>query len=286
MNFNFNKIQYKMKQFIFLSILFVFYNCETEVDVSNLLNQEQLLIINGYLSPQDTVLKVQVSKSLSIANKDINTDNLIVKDASVSITSEDGSTVSLDYSLQNKNYEKDVTSDFSIVAGKKYFLEVQVDNQKYNATCEIPLNTIENINFELDDDIKYDRQDINISFDDIKNEPNNYIVRSLKTGAARDEDWNVMGVDFIRDINRENQPITLSYKKKIPTNADKEIFISINILNAEKIMYDQLSALSKNSTNEDDIFYTDIIAPSNIQGNNVYGVFAGYQRAIINKKVK
>ncbi len=286
MNFNFNKIQYKMKQFIFLSILFVFYNCETEVDVSNLLNQEQLLIINGYLSPQDTVLKVQVSKSISIANKDINTDNLIVKDASVSITSEDGATVSLDYSLQNKNYEKDVTSDFSIVAGKKYFLEVQVDNQKYNATCEIPLNTIENINFELDDDIKYDRQDINISFDDIKNEPNNYIVRSLKTGAARDEDWNVMGVDFIRDINRENQPITLSYKKKIPTNADKEIFISINILNAEKIMYDQLSALSKNSTNEDDIFYTDIIAPSNIQGNNVYGVFAGYQRAIINKKVK
>ncbi len=50
---------------VVLILSFVIPSCETEVDASSLLDTNQLIIINGYLSPQNELLKIHISKSRS-----------------------------------------------------------------------------------------------------------------------------------------------------------------------------------------------------------------------------
>ncbi|MCK8524272.1 DUF4249 domain-containing protein [Aquimarina sp. D1M17] len=264
----------------------VLLSCETSVDASDLLAKEQLVVINGYLSPQDTTLKVQVSKSRSrAASGSQNNENLIVNDALVVLSDEEGNEVTLTYSNITFSYEA-AASELVITPGRQYFLTAVVEGKEYRASCTIPAEQAQNVRAEILDreDDELGNQSLKVTVDDIRDKRNFYIVgaavnwRSTDIGSGEPQ---VSRVDFefeqfTTDSNRENALITVDGFFFIDTFSET-LSANIQVANAEQILYDALRATFLNDYNEDDPFFEPVIAPTNIQGENGFGVFAGYQ---------
>jgi len=275
-----------LRLIILLIILAVLYSCETNVDASDLLDKEQLIIINGYLSPQDAVLKVQVSRSKSITST-VNSKDLIITSANVKITNENNDEAILIYQESTNSYEASA-NELVITPGKKYFLEVLVDEDKYYATCTVPLLAIQNIEYDIqirDDNFIGDRL-LKVSIDDIKELPNFYIfgasVLELLDNGSGITTENKEIIDFgfrqfASDINRENSIISAIGSFSVSSGISSNKRLKIQVANTEKILFDTLRATYLNDSNGEDPFIESIILPSNIIGKNGFGVFAGYQ---------
>ncbi|AXT59052.1 DUF4249 domain-containing protein [Aquimarina sp. AD10] len=272
----------KYFQYITLVLVSIFLqSCETSVDASGLLNQEQLVVINGFLSPQDTTLKIRVSKSRSKASTD--TSSLLITDATVTITDETDNEVMLTYNATTSNYEAPAT-DLPIMPGKKYFLKVMAEGEEYKSSCTIPLERVtrveQEIKLETRDDF-FGNREMKLTVEDIKDVSNYYIVGAVVTGRFPGGGDTDVSVDFefnkfVTDTNRENTVV----------NADGFFFLSedteitkivIRVANNEKLLYDSLRAEFFNKENEDNPFIEPVISPTNIEGKNGFGVFGGYQ---------
>ncbi len=271
-----------MKYIKYIILCCFIYSCETNVDVNDLLDQEQLIVINGYLSPQDTILKVQVSKSLSRATKNITESDLVIKNASVAISNENGKKVTLKYSEKSKKYEI-LANQLPILSGKKYFLTVNAQGKKFNASCQIPSSTIKDINFKLINNTSNYFQKIKVQFDDIENIKNYYILNGYfidKDGSP----WRGLTFKtkkFTTDNNRDGTKISVI--GDVIAQIDNNQYVLIEVFNTEKVLFDTLKATYLNNENNGNIFYEPIISPSNIEGENGYGVFAGYQLTRVKK---
>ncbi|GAB3930728.1 DUF4249 domain-containing protein [Larkinella terrae] len=112
-------------------------NLVTEIDPSRLPQIQSKLVVNGYLSPQDTVLAVSVSSSQTVLG-DIVTDSVnTVRGATVTLTSE-GKTVTLAYNPEQRVYTADARP-FPILAGKTYSIQVSVAGyETVSSSCTIP----------------------------------------------------------------------------------------------------------------------------------------------------
>ena len=125
------------KVVVWLLVLFTFPACED--DVSNLPNVDMSprLVVNSYISPQDTELKVQLQMTQPAIGKDKTPDQLMVKNATVTL-SDGSSTVSLAYDVMTDMY-KTSASNLPVVAGKTYFLHVSTPGgYKAEASCTVP----------------------------------------------------------------------------------------------------------------------------------------------------
>ncbi|TPN84391.1 DUF4249 domain-containing protein [Aquimarina algicola] len=261
--------------------------CETNVDASDLLDQQQLIVINGFLSPQDTILKVQVSKSESKARGRTNTTNedFVIKDATVIIKDEEENEVSLIYSNSSLSYEAPAT-DLLITPGKKYFLATTVQGKEYTSSCIIPLEQVTGIEQSIGVDNRDDfigNRKMKVTIEDIKEKSNYYVVGAEATYSfegdtsgetTRDLDFEFNR--FITDTNRENSVVTADGGFFLPGFAEITK-VKIKVANTEEILYNALRAEFINNYNDDNPFTESVIAPTNIEGENGFGVFAGYQ---------
>lgn len=257
-------------------IIIIFFislqSCETDVDASGLINQQQLVVINGFLSPQEETLKVQVSKSISVIS---NTAGIVIEDAIVTLSDEENNMVTLTYSKELLSYTTPATN-LNIVAGKQYFLSVNINEEEYTSSCRIPDNRVENItqsNSTSSGNNFYD-QSLRVTIDDIKDISNYYIIGAYV--------YNNTAVDFgfeqfITDTNRENSKVIFNGSFYSINAPDEAKTLKIQVSNSEKILYDALRATFLNEYNEGNPFAELIIPPSNIEGKNGFGVFAGYQ---------
>lgn len=271
---------------IILSICLV--SCETSVDASDLLEKQQLVVINGYLSPQDTTLKVQVSRSKSRASS-ANVKDMVIKDATVVIIDEEKNEVALTYMDTSLNYEAPA-SGLTITSGKKYFLKVTALGKEYKASCTIPTESVQRIekNIKIKEDEFSGNRLLKVTIGDIKDQNNFYIIGAVVTqsfdnggGTINDgvENVNFEFRQFATDVSRENSVITAEGFFNLSANALPNPKLKIKVANAEKILYGALRATYLNDFNDGDPFAESVIAPTNIEGENGFGVFAGYQLA-------
>ncbi len=271
---------------VVLILSFVIPSCETEVDASSLLDTNQLIIINGYLSPQNELLKIHISKSRSRYDQP---QELEVKNAVVSIKNERQTEVFLSYNSNTFNYEI-ASSKFVIEAGKQYFLTAVVDGNNYTSSCKIPLNKTANLQEEITIEevgLYTNTYNLNIEFDDSIDSKNFYIIGAEMIYSARDttavsnhllNDIN----QFVTDTNRNGA--TISTKNEIKKRFTEGDTLKIQITNVEKLLYEALRSGYLNSIDDVNPFIDPIILPTNIEGKNGYGIFAGYQ--LTEKKVR
>lgn len=139
-------------------ILFVSWlvSCETlvgEVSPDKLPKLEEKLVVNSFISPQDTLVRVLVTTSSPIFTPSKNAfggyvafngdtiffgQDAFVPNATVSMGNGD-TEISLTYNKSEKWYEfRPGSSTMRIETGKTYFLTVSEGNRTVSATCDVP----------------------------------------------------------------------------------------------------------------------------------------------------
>ncbi|MBC5992561.1 DUF4249 domain-containing protein [Pontibacter cellulosilyticus] len=111
-------------------------SCEKEVadfDIST----KPMLVATAFISPQDTALAVEVKRTQPAIGKQLQEEELRVKDATVTI-SDGTNTVQLTYNTAWNKYFGSIKA-LPVVANKSYFLKVTTPaGEKAEATCTVP----------------------------------------------------------------------------------------------------------------------------------------------------
>jgi hypothetical protein len=134
--------------FLFLLLPFLFSSCESlrnEVDPDKLNKEAAKLVVSGFISPQDSVLAVQINRSvpvLGITGLGYNSSINDVTDATVTIAN-GARFVALsfvrNYKGLNVNLYQADAKHFPIVEGQTYTLTVETPRgEKATAQCTIP----------------------------------------------------------------------------------------------------------------------------------------------------
>lgn len=123
---------------MFVSVLLLFSGCIKEVDNVKLPDSEKVVLIS-FLSPVDDKLEVFVLKSLpAIRVIDYNEEGTLQAYTNAIVTISDGeNSVQLTYDSWSRSY-KSTTDIVSIIEGRTYVVEAEVDGEKTSGSCTIP----------------------------------------------------------------------------------------------------------------------------------------------------
>lgn len=114
-------------------------NLVTEIDPSNLPAIDRKLVVNGYLSPQDTVLAISVSSSQTVLGDYVSDSVNTVTNATVVLASE-GRSVTLTFDPQNRVYTASAQL-FPVLVNRTYTLQVDAPGfATVTSSCTIPAN--------------------------------------------------------------------------------------------------------------------------------------------------
>ncbi|WP_298473466.1 DUF4249 family protein [uncultured Maribacter sp.] len=281
-----------------LIILVFVYSCTKEVKPDNLYEQEEQVFIQGYLSPTDENISIYVSRALlnfgtKLSRNDYeeNKDKFVIKNALVRIENTKGESISLPYSLENRQYQVS-KEEFAITEGEKYYLEVDVEGKKFSSECIIP-KKIGIVNTKFGKGISQyggEGDFITVSFEDLKGSKDFYIIggrivfEGLKhEGVEQEEDLSselYFGLErFATDVIGDGNII--SSKGEMYTyyhNEEDNVreILRVQVAHVDENLYQNLRATYSNYYNNDNPFAEYVIAPDNIEGENGVGVFGGY----------
>ncbi len=279
----------------FIAVITLFTACQKVVDADELLDAQEKVSITGYLSPQDTVLRVDVTRvfpavgtPLSVNDQEANEAKFRIENALVTISDEAGNSTDLMYSEEYKTYLADVNS-LAILTNQSYFLKVTVDEKEFNASCQIPKKIIEineRINVE-DDNFGGKVADINLAFQDITGERNFYILGGrVKTTyqfegyEPETDEFSLFFEDdeFLSDVLKDGGTLNGKSSNYIAGGLEVlETTITLQVANVQEILFQNLKATSTNADADGNPFVEYSIAPNNFQEDGAVGVFAGYQ---------
>lgn len=111
------------------------FSCETMVDSLPLPSEEPQLVIQAYISPQDTLIRVYVTESIPI-NEEFSGRDFVIRDARV-VMSGGGSEAELSYDSLYFAYTVS-GSDMKIVPGATYRLMVEDETRQAYASTTVP----------------------------------------------------------------------------------------------------------------------------------------------------
>ncbi len=277
-----------MKNVIVLFLILVCFGCTEPVD--DTIEQPQgkeLVLIYGFISPDEEQIKVAVSQTRSIFDTtlvfDANTaNNLVITDAIVTITNEAGEEVQIPFDDSLKRY---VTSSSSLLIepGKQYTLKVLAQGKEFNATCVVPIEKVVDISASLGfrvDDFGDRTENLTIQFKDITATNNFYIVGAqYRQIGAIDFETNTANFGeqrFATDITGDGFPI---FSNAVVFDIDAGLEITTRVAHVDEFIYNTLKANYINAVqnNNDNPFFRPVIPPTNIKGEGGYGVFAGFR---------
>ncbi len=269
------------------------FACEKVIDSDRLLDTGEKVYILGFISPQDTVLRVSVKKAFSVFGPPANatedgTNAYLITDAQVTLEDSFGNQVSLNYDQELKTYTTD-SDNFAIIGGGAYTLRVSVGNNSYVATCQVP-EKIPFIEHEAFLEISGERirnGAINIRFLDFPAE-NNFYMLGINYGDNGNEQLNTFGSDsnltiyspgqFLTDVLTENDFIRARAEISLSGNQNvKNTTLTIQVANLEEILFQELRSSVLNQFADGDPFIEYSITGNNIIGEKGIGIFAGYQ---------
>ncbi len=111
-------------------------NLREEIEPAALTGQAGKLVVVGFISPQDSLLNVKVTRSQPLGS-DSGSTAAALTNATV-VLKNDNVSVTLKYSAQKQFYAVEARK-FPIVSGKTYTLSVQTpDGQRVSARCTVP----------------------------------------------------------------------------------------------------------------------------------------------------
>jgi uncharacterized protein YcfL len=273
-----------MKNYILICLITI--SCEISEKVDYRQNDEQLILINGFLSPEEEMIKVKVSKTMSVFDEPLQIEPIdfeevsVIKDAVVTIKNENQEEITLAYSSQDKVYQIAATA-FLIMPGKSYNLTVIAEGKEFKAVCTIPMKKIESATVinELKNENGSQSYNLNVSFDDIIGENSFYIVGASYNTVDSINENRLVDFDierFVTDVNGDGLKISTN---GTINNTYQTLEVVIEIANVDEHIYATLRAsfLNRDQENNEAPFYQPIIPPSNIEGDGGYGVFGGFR---------
>jgi hypothetical protein len=122
----------------FLLLSLSFPACEKDITDSVKINTKPDLVVNAFISPQDTAFEVRVTKSRPVVGKVISAEEARVKDATVRIF-RGSQSVLLTYHPERQVYRAP-TALLPVLAGQTYTLQVSTpDKYAVTGSCTVPV---------------------------------------------------------------------------------------------------------------------------------------------------
>ena len=274
---------------LLLVLSVVVASCVEEVNPKGLVNTGRKVVINSLISPQDSIISVEVSLSrpvLGITNFGAD----FITDAEVNIS--DGTSshvIPFDDATVKYNLETDI---FPIQAGKQYFLEVKTGGNTYKASCQVPETPATDIRTTISE-IR-DGFRLRVFWKDQEGEENYYRVSgAYKDDVDRDRNF-YLGLDFAeegfkKDDGRDGEVISADTDISLNyfINGQKVLIdsLEIQLLTTDKNYYEYQKVLVDIDQNENP-FAEPVRLISNIEGEDALGIFAAYQSEIKKMKVE
>lgn len=267
--------------------------CQKVVDADKLLDTEEKVYIVGFLSPQDTVLRVNVNKALSSIGSPIDfsetrNDIYRIPNAEVRITDVEGNQATLSYSEELDTYLANADA-LDIVEGGSYSLSVTVNGVTYDASCQIP-RQVPLIEHELSAE---EREfggtiiSLDIRFQDFPEERNFYMLSGnyqASFTAQEGEQVAFEGSIFFESGQFLNDAVAdggaLSGRSEFFIGEDEQLEngrITVQVAHMEEILFQQFRSFDLNQDADGNPFVEYSIAPNNILDEGAVGIFAGYQ---------
>ncbi|WP_338873418.1 DUF4249 domain-containing protein [Spirosoma sp. SC4-14] len=291
-----------------------------EVDPSVLGADSSKLVVSGFLSPQDTILAVKLTRSRTVVGDSIggfsssdgpaaNAGNVV----NATVTISDGSrSVSLRYFADGQPYYSASTAFMPIVVGKTYTLTVlTAAGERATSSCMIPGPVaLKRITFDSIQAGQNRRYVVRASWQDLLGEPNYYQVlgvfrfitdcsscandpgyteREEFTYLSFDDDnrgvFSDAGIDGSEIISGRSYLNGSTINQQLPFMAQyKKAFVTMNLYNVERSYYQYWSAVVRQRRVRNNPFAEPVLIPGNIQGG--LGCFAGYNQSILELKLK
>jgi len=282
---------------LLLLISLGFYGCEKIVDNVNIPEQQPKVVVNCYISPEDTLISAYVSLSAPIWSTTYVDNNMPVTNATV-IISNNTTQAQLVYNYQKSCYIIH-TSAFPIQADVTYKLAVSVPGySSVEATCKVPVLINQSLQFLSFDSVSGDQNSteyrFKVEFTDFSGIGNYYRIGGILISlydngmGGSDTTYNTLNIknneEFIFDKDIDGQVILseLNYWKgnyDMPSSgSEKLIKLKVFLLTTDDNYYQFHKTLS--SYTGDDPFSEPTIVFSNVQ--NGLGVFASYRKYTIN----
>ncbi|QKZ15579.1 DUF4249 domain-containing protein [Spirosoma sp. KUDC1026] len=296
-----------------IGCLFLLTGCgslRTEVNPEFLNRESGKLVVTGFLSPQDTVLAVKVSRSRTVLGDSINTGaTQNIQNAVVTIQ-EGGRLVALNNKNNTADYYSIEARFLPIIAGRTYKLVVQTPGgERAESSCTIPsIVRLDGIAFDSAIINQFFNQQkryyVHASWTDQPNQANYYQLTGLfqfinADSAGRREYRNVRfdaaNGSLQSDENRDGDQIfsERAYISRIDVNSPaaqrsfssrfRDAIVTVNLLNIEKTYYQYQTAAGLQAQSSGNPFAEPVLIPSNIQGG--LGCFAGYNRSTMRLRV-
>ena len=281
----------KYLSFVALLIL-ALVSCQKVVDADGLLDADPQVFIVSYLSPQDTVFSVHISRALAVFGTTLDgggeDPKFQIKDATVTISDDAGNSTDLSYSEEDRAYLANA-STLDILANDSYFLRVIADGKEFNASCRIPekVAAIEESIEIKEAEFGGQEAEINLSFQDFEGQRDFYILGGLVTTTIQFEEQEPQTIDFslffdsgefLTDNLEDGGTLNGTSRTYIDSSTEFDATtITLQVANVEEILFQNLRTASTNSDAEGNPFVEYSIAPDNFNENGAVGVFAGYQ---------
>lgn len=291
--------------FLISCVLVVLMGCESDVENIAPVDVSSKLVVVSYISPQDTLLTVQLQKSQPAIGKRMTEEQMKVKDATVTM-SDGSSSVRLAYNPATNLYEADAES-WPVRAGKTYQLNVATpDGSKAEASCTVPvtdgiaLTDVNITNVVVDDGSvgTVRKYSVSLAWRDAPQVKNYYRVLAYKEYYVTDTYGNKHkyregitpdygGNDFFDDDRTNNGILTsgkMEYYEYDDYPIDKPAYIHAILVVADKHYYAYHQAIRKQWEFDGNPFAEPAVMYTNIAGG--LGVFAGYNQLEVLKELE
>ena len=267
---------YKIIHALLILFFLVFLNACTKDANVKLPVVESKLVINSFISPQDTVIKVEVTLSQPLYNNSNSGQYLKISNATVQIG--DGAiTKMLAYNSIDNNYTVSA-SQLSVVVGKTYTLTISTpDGKNVNASTSIPVSnsTLTYSSQILNKPNQPDSYSIEAKWFDSPGTDDYYRIafydKQFYSGGT-DTTYSVVYSEVFSDKDNDGKTFNQNFEVYMNGGAGEGELYLIHATKEYYLFHQKLS-LAGNGENP---FAEAVQMYSNINGG--YGIFAGFNQ--------
>lgn len=256
-----------------LLAVFAMVACVEDVDPGKLGLNEKLIVVNSLISPQSDVLEVEVSWSRSVfgLQPDYGSNEDIITTAQVVISNGNNS-VTLPY-VQEEYLYKLEASQFPILTGQTYELEVSVGNETVTASATVPQPVSAN-GFSITSGSN-NAQRATVSWEDLSGQENFYRINTVLLDENREEQASIFfdTDEYQSDVNRDGTTITARGETYFFGSVPDFVEAKALLISCDENYY--YYHKDYNIFQNDDPFSEAVQSRSNIEGG--VGIFAAYQ---------
>lgn len=289
------------------------HKLQHEVDLARLNNEAAKLVVTCFLSPQDQVLAVKVTRTKSIVGQHQGASNdTDVVDATVQL-SEGGRSVRLVYDAGQAYYRADVQK-LPVIVGRTYALRVQTPaNEQVTGFCTIPGPVpLACATFDSLTEGQVQRYFVRVQWQDLPAQTNFYQITGLfryvtncptceknPTYQAREEaaylhfdnlegtlvnDYSHAGGTLISEPAFLNSTANGNDPQPGFRSQYKAATVVVNLLNIDRNYYQYQNAVVRQAESKNNPFAEPVLILSNLQGG--LGCFGAYNRSTLTMELK